>query len=65
MEDMIMWIGRLAGVGGIVVCVVAAIFRLSGRFLLGPVQLGTLFQIGIAAMIFGCFCLLSVLTERT
>jgi hypothetical protein len=64
MEDMIVWVGRLAGIGGAVLCAVAAGFRVSGRFWVGAVQAGTLLQVGIAAMILGCFCLLAVLTER-
>jgi len=64
MDNLLLLVGRLAGIGGALLCAVAVAFRVSGRFLLGAFQLGTLLQAGIAAMILGCFCLLAVLTER-
>jgi hypothetical protein len=63
MENFLLF-GRLSGFGGIVVFLVACIWRLTGRFFLGTFQLGTLLQVSIAAMILGCFCLLLVQTGR-
>lgn len=64
MENLLLWIGRLAGAGGALLCVVAALARVTGRYWLGSFQLGTLFQAGIAAMVVGCLCLLLVLLAR-
>jgi hypothetical protein len=59
------WLGRLGGFVGILMFAVAVIVRLSGRFVVGAFQVGTLLQVAIAGMILGCFCFLLVLTERT
>lgn len=64
MEHMLLWIGRLAGATGVLACAVAAVARLSGHYLLGAIQVGTLLQAGLAGMTFGCLCLLAVLTNR-
>ena len=63
--DNLVWLGRLGGFGGILVFIIAVVARLSGRFLLGTFQVGTLLQVAIAGMILGCFSFLLVLTERT
>ena len=63
MDGLLLWIGRVAGVGGVVLCAVAAAMRLSGDYWLGSFQLITLFQGGIAAMIVGCLCFLVLLRE--
>lgn len=65
MEDLLLWIGRIAGIGGVLLCAVAVVARFSGHYLLGAFQVGTLFQAGIAAMIAGCLCFLVVVTERS
>ncbi len=65
MANLLLWLGRVAGVVGITVCVVAAGARLSGQYILAGFELGTLFQAGTSAMIAGCFCLLSVMTIRS
>lgn len=59
---LLLTIGRLAGVAGLLLCIVAFGVRLTGVYFLGGFQLGTLLLAGIAAMIAGCFCLLLVLT---
>ncbi|MCI0418302.1 MAG: hypothetical protein L0387_29930 [Acidobacteria bacterium] len=64
MENLLLWIGRIVGLGGAVLCGVAAAARLSGRYWLGSFQMGTLLQAGMAAMILGCLCFLAALTER-
>lgn len=65
MNELLLWIGRAAGVGGVLLCGVAAVLRLSGHYWLGSFQVGTLLQAGIAAMVAGCLCFLVMLTERT
>jgi hypothetical protein len=62
--DNFVWLGRLGGFVGILVFAMAGIGRLTGRYVLGTFQVGTLLQVAIAGMILGCFCFLLVLTER-
>jgi hypothetical protein len=63
METFLLF-GRLSGFVGILVFLVASIWRLTGRYFLSTFQVGTLLQVSIAAMILGCFCLLLVQTGR-
>jgi hypothetical protein len=65
MNLFLMSLGRLAGLGGALLCASSAVARLLGAYWLGAFQVGTLLQAGIAAMVFGCFCLLLVLASRT
>ena len=65
MDKQLLWIGRVAGVGGLALCALVAVLRLSGHYFLGSFQLVTLFQAGMAAMIAGCLCFLALLTERS
>lgn len=62
--DILIKLGMIAGLGGVLLCIVGAASRLSGAYWLGSFQVGTLLQAGIAAMVFGCFCLLTALTRR-
>jgi hypothetical protein len=64
MKSLLLWTGRSAGLGGTVLCIVAAATRLSGRYWLGGFQGGTLLQGGVALMVLGCLCFLSALTEH-
>ena len=60
---VLLWVGRLSGVTGALMCLVAFVVRLTGQYFLGGYQLGTLLLGGIAAMVLGCFCLLVTLTS--
>jgi hypothetical protein len=64
MEILLLWIGRLAGLGGVALCVWAAYNRMAGSWFVGGFQIGTLLQAGTMAMLIACFCLLVVLTNR-
>jgi len=64
MNDMLLWVGRIAGVVGALVCIGAIVFRVAGQYWLGGFQLGTLLVAGSALMIGGCFCLLWVIAGR-
>jgi len=64
METIFLWIGRAAGLVGIVLCAVAVLTRLGGAFWLGGFQVGTLLQGGMAAMLLGCLALLAAITEQ-
>ena len=63
--DALKKLGWLAGTVGAVVCAIGVAFRLAGVYWLGTFQSGTLLQAGMAAMVFGCFCLLAVLTNKS
>lgn len=63
MDIMLLWIGRFAGVCGALLCAGVMLFRLRGIFFIGGFQVGTLFQFGIAAMVFACACFLAYLTN--
>lgn len=65
MNNLVLWAGRFAGAGGVLLCAAAVLLRLSGRYWIAGFQIGTLLQMGMAAMIAGCLCFLAVLTERS
>ena len=64
MHEALLFIGRVAGFGGALVFVAAIALRVSGHFVVGGYQVGTLMFAGTATMILGCLCLLLVLTSR-
>ncbi|WP_333842387.1 hypothetical protein [Pelomicrobium sp.] len=64
MEPLLLWVGRLAGLAGVLVCAVAVVVRLSGAYWLAGFQVGTLLLAGMAAMLMGCLSLLVLLTAQ-
>lgn len=64
MDAFLLLLGRVAGAGGLLLCVAAAALRLTGKFYLGTFQVVTFLQGGMAALLVGCFFLLLVLTAR-
>ncbi|WP_300454032.1 hypothetical protein [Accumulibacter sp.] len=64
MQTLFLWLGRLAGIGGLALCAFAAITRLLGQFYVGTLQVGTLLQAGVAAIVIACFFLLLVLVAQ-
>ena len=64
MDEVLLWLGRLLGMIGALVCVAALVNRFSGEYLLGGFQVGTVFLGGTAAMVAGCLCLLLRLDWR-
>jgi len=64
MNDVLLWLGRLAGVVGALLCVAAIAIRVGGQYWMGGYQVGTLLLAGSAAMVGGCLCFLWVLTSR-
>ena len=58
------WLGRLAGIVGLVVCAVTGLARLVGHYTLGGVPVVTLFEGGTALLVAGCFLLLCALAAR-
>ena len=63
MTNLLLTVGRLLGVFGFVLMIVAAVVRLTGAYWLGGFQVGTLLLGGTAVMVAGCFLLLLVLTS--
>ena len=64
MNEVLLWIGRVAGVVGALMCVAAIAIRLGGHYWYGGFQVGTLLLAGSAAMIAACVCFLWVLVGR-
>ncbi len=64
MEPFLLLAGRVAGALGALLTLVAVLARVLGHYWIGPLQLGTLLQGGIAGMVFGCLCFLWVLAAR-
>lgn len=62
--NILLRLGQLAGVCGALLGIIGAAFRLSGNYYVSVFQVGTIFQASIAVMVFGCLCLLAVLTHR-
>lgn len=65
MDGMLIWLGRAAGLLGVLLCAVGAGARVTGSFWVGSFQSVTLLQGGMAAMILGCLCFLAVLVNRS
>jgi hypothetical protein len=64
MGKLLLWVGRLAGLIGVVLCAGAFVGRLTGIWALGGFQIGTVLQAGIAGMVLGCLAYCAHLAER-
>jgi len=64
METLLLWGGRLAGLAGILIVLLAGITRVRGLYHLGNFQAGTLLLVGIALMMAACLAYLSIIAER-
>ena len=64
MDNLLLLLGRAAGIVGLLLIAVAVAVRLTGAYWIGGFQVGTLLLGGTAALIAGCFALLLVLTAR-
>ena len=65
MNSLLLAAGRLIGVLGLVIMLVAVVVRVTGAYWLGGFQVGTLLLGGAGATVAGCFALLLALTSRT
>jgi hypothetical protein len=65
METLLLWLGRVAGLSGLLICALAFGVRLMGAWYLGSVPVATLLQAGMAAMIFACLAYCACIAERT
>lgn len=63
--DILLKLGRIAGVVGVLLCVAGVAVRLGGEYWIAGFQVGTLLQAGTTAMVFGCLCFLAVLAHRS
>lgn len=64
MERTLLLIGRLSGLAGVLIVVFAFGARLGGFYFVGPFQVGTILQGGIAIMLIGCVAYLEVAARR-
>ena len=64
MNNLLLWLGRSAGVVGLILCLLSGATRLAGRHWFGDFEALTVLQAGIAGMVLGCFCLLLLLTQQ-
>ncbi len=58
MNEALLWLGRLLGFIGAIVCASAFGIRFAGHYVFGGFEIGTLFLGGTATMVAGCLCLL-------
>lgn len=63
MKRVILWLGNGVGVIGVAVCAVSGIVRLGGAYTLAGAELGTLFLLGTALMVFACLTKLFLLVD--
>jgi hypothetical protein len=64
MSQLLIWIGRLAGLVGVGTAVCAVLVRATGAYHLGSMQLGTLLNAGVAAMVLGALAYAAAIAER-
>ena len=64
MSNLLIFIGRLAGILGVALGVVSVGARVLGMFFIGAVQVGTLFQASIASMVLGTLAYAAAVAER-
>jgi len=64
MADVMDKLGSIAGVAGLIVCLLTGLMRLGDSFYLGPVPLETIFLAGGALMVAACYFKLEALSLR-
>ena len=64
MSNLLLWIGRLAGLVGLAAVGCAVMLRVTGTWHLGGLQIGTLMNTGVAAMVFGTWAYAASIAER-
>jgi len=62
-ERLLLWLGRIGGVVGVLLCAIAMLARLRGIYTLQGFQVGTLLLAGIGAMVLGCLGYLAAIAE--
>ena len=64
MNNYIELVGNIAAVIGIVVCLVAGLVRLSGKYFVFGFETQTIFLVSIAIMVFACLAKLHLLSVK-
>ena len=64
MARLLLWVGRIAGIGGVLLSGLAVLLRSRSIYVFAGLQIGTLLQAGIAAMLLGCLGYLAHMAER-
>jgi len=64
MNALLMWTGRVAGLIGALVACTAVLVRAAGMWNLGGLQVGTLLQGGLAAMVLATLAYVAAMAER-
>ncbi len=64
LQKFLLWVGRLAGLLGVLICAVAILARLGGTFQIMEFQTGTVWHAGVATMVLGCLGYLALLARR-
>ena len=63
MHKLLLWIARMAAIGGVGVMLLAVGARLSGAYWLAGFQIGTILQAGMAMTLVGCLSYVAALAE--
>jgi hypothetical protein len=64
MSDLLLWIGRLAGLLGVLVCAVAFAARATNVWHLGGFQVSAVLQAGGTFMLLGALAYVAYMAER-
>ena len=63
MTILLLWVGRIGGAVGVLLCVIAVLARIRGMYGLAGFQVGTVLLAGMAAMLVGCLGYLAAIAE--
>jgi hypothetical protein len=64
MNSLLMWTGRVAGLVGAITACVAVLMRAAGTWHLGSLQIGTVLQAGLTAMVLATLAYVAAMAER-
>lgn len=64
MQPLLKLTGSVAGVLGILLCVISGLARAAGMYYLGGYQATTIFMVGAAVMVFACLVKLEQILAR-
>lgn len=64
MSNLLILIGRLAGILGVILGAASVAARAMGMFFIGTLQVGTLLQASIASMVLGALAYAAAVAER-
>lgn len=64
MSNLLILIGRVAGILGVVLGAASVAARAMGMFFIGTLQVGTLLQASIASMVLGALAYAAAVAER-